>query len=253
MWLIYFTIGGNSEYAQLLEECIKSIHENCKDNSLFDIFVMCDTNYVKNIDHLGTKIHITSTNLDGVQSSMRKIEIFDIPNIQTYEAVLYLDCDIMVCGDITDILSKIVAKGVLYTLIDSFAETIQNPHEDIFFGLEDYDESELAYLKNNIPVFNCGQFAFIPNVTMQKHFSSVRQLVVTHKGSFFYEQSFMNRHFNLNCCQDHEVFGQLGLLYPSIYVPGKVVVHFANAYKDSQKKLFEMQSYYQIFKNNISI
>ena len=242
MWLIYFSVGADVEYAHVLEMCLKTLRENCADITQFDILVMCDTNYVQYVEYLGTKLHITPTNLDGVQSCMRKIEIFDVPNIDQYKAVLYLDCDIVICGDIVQLLSKVVDNNTLYTL----EEFELDPHKTPFFGLENYTDDELKFLNDNcILAFNCGQFAFVPDEPMRQHFREVRQTVDTHTGSSFYEQSFMNRHFNLNCSQNTQVFRQLGILYPSNYISGKIVVHFTGTHKNGQTKLAEMQQYYE--------
>ena len=52
------------------------------------------------------------------------------------------------------------------------------------------------FAKNNIYPFNCGLFAFINTADMKKHFSNILDVIKTHTGIYYYEQSFMNVYFN---------------------------------------------------------
>jgi hypothetical protein len=49
---------------------------------------------------------------------MRKTEIFSFAGVERYSRVLYLDCDIVITGDIREMMSEVCREDVLYTVQD---------------------------------------------------------------------------------------------------------------------------------------
>src|SRR5690242_15703555 len=109
-FLVYYTVGGASSYVRLLEESVASVRRN-NQHADIDVLVMCDQEYVKHMEHLGTLNHVTGRNGDGVQSARRKIEIFDWERVWDYDVVLYLDADIVVSGSLVEPVLKRVADS----------------------------------------------------------------------------------------------------------------------------------------------
>lgn len=244
--LIYFVCGANPDYASLLKTSIESIRATCDlENNNTDLLVMCDEKYQTHVAGLGILMHITEPNLTGIDASMRKVCIFDYPHINQYDNVLYLDCDIIVCKDLAPLFKNIRYNDTLYTCSEL---AVTRPHELIFFSLLNYTPQQLEYLYGMGKTgFNCGQMAFKASQAMCDHFACVRRDIATAKATnhpYFYEQSFMNYHFNLYGKVDDNVLTPITDLTPwnsnqldvNVYI-----AHFANIDRPWDYKLHHMR------------
>lgn len=194
--LIYFVVGGDDEYVQLLEYCINTIR--CyPENDKFDILVMCDEKYVKNVQHLPvTHIHITPNNQNKVYASMRKVEIFEFKDIDKYDKILFLDCDIVIIGSLVSIMNRIIDTEKLYALCDEICDW-----NSVYFSRADkpYTSDDIQYFKqHNMKPFNAGQFAFCNSPKMKEHFQNIKYEIEKYYDAniHFYEQGFMNEYFS---------------------------------------------------------
>lgn len=254
-FLIYLTVGYHPYFSRLTEFCIRTIREN-NDMNRIDICVMCDEPYRKHVEDIqDVTFFETAPNPKPDIASMRKLEVFDIPNIMNYKKVLFLDSDIVVCGDlISTVFSNPLEDGILYTLEETFKE----PHRSAFFSNFTYTEQDILRLNaDGKRGFNCGQFVFAPTETMKQHFHNIRDMVRTHKGSYYYEQSFMNVYFNLNGCSDGTLLARFAKIYPNrdTFDPTKVIVHFnSDGTTDTvgRIKLQRMKAYYELCKKYIA-
>lgn len=243
MNLIYFTIGHDPNYVKLLEFCIGSIHDNSNMDNL-DILIICDENFVKYVKHLNTKIFVTDSNNSAVQSSMRKLEIFDYPNIKNYENALYLDSDLIVCDDL-----NLLFHNVKNDVLSVYKEKDWTNHNNIHWSLENYSPEELSFFeKKEIGVFNCGQFLFKIDESMKENFTAVRNLISNYKGSYFYEQSFMNYYFNLRQKIEYDALCDKVILFPTNYIK-KPILHFCGCGDSIEFKLDKMIKMYEEHKN----
>lgn len=235
--LVYWTVGGpDPAWAQLLELSLRSmLGQLGAESSLqgVDVLVMCDQEWLSSgwlapcfetAKAHGKVLHVheTAPNADGVQASMRKVEVFDWPGIVDYEKVLYLDCDVAVLGDVSrDIFGRMDPDAEHLFVC---TEAPDRTHRMAWFSLPGgYTEDDLLGLeRDGVRPFNCGQFAFslrpcfrsnVPDNPkgsatqrdMQEHFAAVRAMMAErlHKKDYFYEQSFMNHHFNLHRATDN--------------------------------------------------
>lgn len=246
--LIYFTVGGDSEYTHLLKLCLKTLFEK-HDMSKYDVMVMCDelyrphvNNHIDNVD-----IYVVNgLNRDHVHASMRKCEIFKYPKIHQYTKVLYLDCDI-ICVDncLNAIMSSITDDNKLYVLEENASfET----HNGDCHGFRDYTpEQMMAFERDNIKVFNCGQFAFQVSENMKNHFANVCNLIEERMNSYFYyEQSHMNFYFNTNRLTVPLLNQYFLLPVQACEVNHIGFVHFAYGNVSFQKKLRYMEILYHL-------
>lgn len=244
--LIYFVIGGEPEYANLLRFAIHTIRCHPA-NDIYDIMVMCDQNYSKNIDDLRSIVDIyhTPVNPSHIYASMRKVEIFNYPYIHKYDKILYLDCDILISGDLKPLFDTIIQKNLLYVVRES--KDI-NMHNLPYYHRKDnmYDHMTLqTFAQNDIYPFNCGQFGFIATEGMQKQFSIIADEIATKYDPelHFFEQSFMNDFFNRRngLCYDLENMVELFRLEKDTTIHLKILNHFMNASVSYNQKLKYMQ------------
>lgn len=236
MNLIYYVIGGKPEYKDLLECSIEALRRHTK----CDVMVMCDESYLPHISNLSINhIHVTPHNPNHIHASMRKTEIFNFRYIDTYDKILYLDCDIIVDGPLDHVFHTITNPTKLYVVPDRFPFTAE------YFSCKDkpYSKEELTTFETNgLKAFNAGQFGFCNSNQMREHFQEVCKLKQTYDSRYhFYEQSFMNFHFaKANAlCYDLSDF-------VSLYAPNqnkRIINHFCNASIPMQTKLRHMRAY----------
>jgi len=201
MKLVYFTVGFNSNYMKLLYLAIKSLRKR----NTVDVMVICDeslveecSNYLKEFSNITIVSCENSTNAPN--SSMKKLEIFKY-DLSKYSKILFVDSDILV-GRTLDYFFDGITEDKIYAG-DETPYTYINLHKLKFHSFLNYtDEQLLFFEKNKIKPFNCGLFGFMNNSVMKQHFDNILEMVRTHTGHFYYEQSFMNVYFNLRNLAD---------------------------------------------------
>lgn len=197
--LVYFTLGHDPEYVNLTKFCLYSMLLNSPNiSNRLDVMIMCDESYEPYVrTHIPyAHVFLTDKNESAAQTSMRKLEIFSYPTIDNYEHILYLDGDVVVTKDITELFKLDISNDILY--VKKETEDI-NAFNMLFFGLRAYTEDHMRMFqeKKHCP-FNAGHFLFKNSIEMKHHFNNILNMIKEWKGDFFYEQSFMNHYFQLN-------------------------------------------------------
>jgi|GEM_PF-4745701 len=220
MNLVYFTVGFNSDYIKLLYLAIKSLRKR----NAVDVMVICDeslveqcSNYLKEFSDI--KIVPCENSTDAPNSSMKKLQIFKY-DLTKYSKILFLDSDILV-GRTLDYFFDGIIENKLYAG-DEINYTTFNLHELKYHSFLNYTEENLLFFKKNqIKPFNAGFFGFLNNLEMKEHFENILEMVRTHTGHFYYEQSFMNVYFNLRNLADTKLINiqnyRLGFLQQEIF------------------------------------
>jgi Methyltransferase domain/Glycosyl transferase family 8 len=191
--LVYYTIGRSRNYLPLLKMSIESLRMHTPQ---IDIVILCDESLIEECSKIipDVTLLVMPDSKSPEDASMHKLQIFDYPDIWKYQAVIFIDSDILVCTDINQLLEGCVKDDVLYvgTEKESF-----DLHKSIYYSLCNYTDEELArFEKENIYAMNAGCFAFRPSAVMEMHFSNIIDMIDNHTGDFFYEQSFLNAYFN---------------------------------------------------------
>lgn len=201
--LVYYTIGYSPSYVDITELSIRTLR-------MFgwsgDIMILCDESLRELCTQRIANVEIVTfpDSKTPQEASMRKVTIFDVPGIEMYDRVLFLDSDIVVHVDVSTLFARVTNPELLYVSTES---TDQGCHRHVYFSLENYTEDQLQHFKrHSVHVFNAGTFAFVRGVTMQQHFAAVRGMIAAHKGNFFYEQSFLNVYFNTRGITDRSLF-----------------------------------------------
>ncbi len=186
--LYYFTIGFDKTFG----DCLRLAIETLRRYSSQTVMVLIDEDM--QVDGLPSDVIVykCAKSRTPEESSMRKLDVFDYPLVRTFDKVVFIDSDIVTHCDVDSIAMKITDPGKLYV----YTEDFPNGHTHLYFSLCNYTQEQLESLKD-VGVFNAGLFGFIPSEIMKQHFDNVRSLIRNHTGKFYYEQSFMNVHFNL--------------------------------------------------------
>lgn len=196
--LLYYAVYF-SDYVKLFNESISSIIEHGPIN--FDVLLITDESTREEISKLSVakkikfKYYMTGTPRDGVEASRNKLKIFDYYDIDQYENILFLDCDVAANKKINWIFSQNIIPGILHV--------VGNQHSDDFkkfrtstYGFRVLPEQFVGeMLSAKQAPFNAGQFLFTNSVQMRRHFENVNWFIDNWSGEYFFEQSFMNYYF----------------------------------------------------------
>ncbi len=240
--LVYYTVGYSPTYIDVLALSIQSLRTS---GYMGDIAVLCDESFLPRCKELLPSDILFHTFLDSTSpesASMNKLRIFELPGIEMYEKVLFLDSDILVHTNVNALFRRIVSPGKLYVYTET---TKHSDHKNIIWSLCSYDDLELEIFRLcSIHVFNAGCFAFVRNDTMKEHFSAIQDMISKHEGPFFYEQSFMNVYFNRNRQTDRSLFTEDNYMFPKDKkaYPG-YLLHFAGDPGSGKTKLQRMTEY----------
>jgi lipopolysaccharide biosynthesis glycosyltransferase len=255
--LLYTTIGFSSEYCKLLELFLQSLEVYSK--TKYDIAILCDVDLAGQVKEISAKFPcFTFLYLDQPkaksphEASMNKLSIFDLPNINDYTNVLYIDLDCLFFVEPDIFLEQELERGILYCAEDGFVHKIVNPHQSMYYSLQHYTGAELImFEKNKILPFNAGFFMFQNTSKMREHFQNIRTMIATWTKPFFYEQSFMNVYFNLRfttCRNTTLIKPSEYIMFPDMNVKSEgAILHFCGHPGDGKIKYDLMNTYWKKF------
>ena len=178
---------------------------------------------------------------------MNKLKIFDYENINKYNKVFFIDSDIIIHTNFNNIFNNITEDNILYVKRESLK--IED-HKHIRFGLQLYTEEQIDNFKrDNIYIFNAGQFGFLNSEQMKTHFNNINNLIINHRGDYFYEQSFMNHYFNSNKFKNDDILENNVRLFPEkdIIYENKLIHFCGDGEGEGNPKYDAMLNYFNKF------
>jgi len=252
--LVYFTVFGQG-YIDLLDMCLQSIDANtiAKD---FDVLIIADAesqqliNSTCNLSNFNVHFMTVDKPLDGIDASKNKCRIFDWININQYNKILFLDCDIISLKDINAIFEREYQPHKLYTVYNPRIAThaVDSVYHSVTRATEDEKQIYIAF--NQRP-FNAGQFLMINSVKMRQHFDNVKWFMENWPGEYFFEQAFMVEYFCRNAltiCDAIQNDVNIALI-PSdkevkmMHDENTILIHFAGPALDHQVKKEYISNY----------
>lgn len=251
--LIYYCAFDFS-YAKLLAMSIYSLFKTNSQN--FKILILTDLktkDYICNLlgQHiLNKKIHFKLLNTPscGIEASKCKTRIYEYENINYYENILYLDCDIISIKNI-DFIFDNLQNETLYVSNNNGLLKIDahkfNPY--IGFRLIKDEIFQKIKLKNQRP-FNAGQFLFKNSSRMKKHFENINWFMKNWKSKYFFEQSFMNYYFcsallTKNYLDELVFFAKKDC--KDLPLRKSIFIHFVGPALEGEEKLINIKNYYK--------
>jgi hypothetical protein len=243
--LVYYTIGCKRGYIEMLDLSIQSLRKVYSGA----IGILCDESMLSECkEKIPDAIYWSVPDSEtGQIASMNKLRVFDFIEVDDYDAVLYLDADILAVNPIDSYFEGITEDGMLYVYTESDK---QDRHKELFWSLQTYTEEDYAFLRrNNILPFNAGAFGFRPTQVMKDQFQEVRDSIASHTGPYFYEQSFLNVYFNLRNKTVRTLFTpDTYIFFPQTGTPYKNarLLHFADASQSATRKCNRMRDYLEL-------
>ena len=166
--LVYFSVFLNKDMLELLKLLLMSM-KLYSNTDTFDILIITSEEFVKDIDviskifDLELMVYVTSGSTVE-EAVMSRVYIFNYLNMDIYSKVLYLDIDILIQGDITDIFNLEI-EDKLYAINEEGLKIDSIYHGNDFFDFSKTDKSILA--------INAGVLLFKSSKTMKSLFLSI--------------------------------------------------------------------------------
>lgn len=241
MQLIYYTIGKDVKYLDLLSLSIESLRKY--GNYTGDILVIADSatqEAVKTLKDV-TSIMPVAKVVKGYQASINKLKIYNYPAIHNYTKILYLDMDILIQQDIQPMFDKIekISVGVEAPLM------CNSP----WYGSYLLNKNQTARCrKNKIRGINAGTIGF--DIAYLNHIQNIENSLVNDPRIHQYaEQASVNRYLLSHSNIYDTRFN------PNIFIPAnidgyllnkdKTVLHFCGGIGNYDKKINQMREYYK--------
>jgi lipopolysaccharide biosynthesis glycosyltransferase len=193
--LVYFTIGHNLSYIELLKLCINSLYKNGYDDNIL-IVSRYDKEIVQKIKFNKDPIFVRLKADNLFKSSANKFKIYLYDRIYEYDKVLYCDADMLWLKD-PNILFDLITDDKVYVCYDN------GNMADEYWGGGLLTPAETQQIKeDNINGINAGLFAFKSKLV--DHFKHMDKYMNDnqHYANVCLEQPFFNAYLYRNRLYD---------------------------------------------------
>ena len=243
--IIYSCVFFNEKYIDLVNLLLKSykLFGNSHDN--VDYLIICSTDFQKNIqaifDNLNINGKIWCIDLKTkFESAYSRLKIFDYPDINLYNKILYLDCDILVTNSLSNILD-FQLENKLYAL----KENCHRAHHCEIFTDEEYE------LLDKSTTFSSGILLFNNNTIIKDLFSQMLLHIHNHITSKLpipvcLDQAFIVYHAIKNNVDNNTKLINIAINNPTSF-NNETISHFPGGIGVYETKIEKMTN----FMNNI--
>lgn len=245
MNLIYYTLGNNLEYLNILNLNILTLEKYYKNN--FELLFIVDEQFKDSFkSNLVTKIpyniFFTET-LSMRDSSINKLKIYQYDKIEIYDKVIYCDCDILWCSDPNNVFELINNDKILVSNETHHYELMTNP----YWSSNLLNEDEINKINNSkLQGFNGGFFAFssksikiIENI-FKFYIDNINSINECIEQPYINVYLFRNNLFDLNLTKLVNHNG-----YNIDKINGETVIHFAGGPGSYLFKMDKMKLFYE--------
>ena len=172
--LIYSCVFFNEKYIQLIKLLLKSYKLFGNSNDNIDYLIICNPEFKNKIQEIFDKLNINGKIWclelkSKFEAGYSRLKIFDYPNINLYNKILYLDCDILITNSINNILGFHL-ENKLYVLQEGNTN-------HTFWGRELFD------INPNCSAFTSGILLFNNNMIIKDLFSQILLHINNHINS----------------------------------------------------------------------
>lgn len=239
--LIYYSIGGNLQYIEILNMHLKSLSKYIDLN--IDILFITDNNFIEKIKNTLDKLNLNIDNFyffisdtSSVQkSSYSKLKIYDWTLIKNYEKIFYCDIDTIWTNNISNIFNTIVNSDDIY--VSNEDGTMGGCY---YNGKDFFSNEELKKIKeNNVKAINFGAFGFFSKSVLI--FKQIEQFMMDNLDKMnvcieqpygnvvLYRNNVINNSFNTLISHDH--------------ITKKTLMHFPGGPGNYVDKINKMKEY----------
>jgi lipopolysaccharide biosynthesis glycosyltransferase len=238
--LVYTCVFYDVDYTLLLDILLQSISSRCQTKCNFDVLVFTQpsfkTKIEKIIECLNFKVYICILDCDSiVEAKSTRLKIFDWPLIHKYKNILYLDTDIVIGENISDIFN--------YRLDDLLYAQREGPIESQYLGGKLFDFNQID---KNTQGFNSGVLLFPNSLTIKFLFMDIYKHIVDYNKQYpligHVDQQFINYHTIPKKLHNMDLLSKYCTNSPSF--PVKMFNHFAGSHGNTMNKYKCMKEYF---------
>lgn len=230
--ILYTCVFSNKHFIKLLELLLISIKEFGNLKNDIDILVLTHPDFKNDIEKLcqNIKINVIIYCMDFntvPEAKSARLYIFNIPFIDNYDKILYVDTDIIITNDLQNIFK--------YEITDKLYVVEECDISGDYFGKEFFNFNEID---PKTPAFNSGVLYFKPCETIKVLFKEILEHILTFsKFGSHVDQPFFNYHTISKNLNDTSFLYKYSTNNPHNYISNKqlCICHFAGNYNDNGK------------------
>jgi len=246
--LIYSCVFFNEKYIDLINLTLKTYKLFGNSSDDIDYLIICNPEFKKSIQDIFDNLNINGKLwcLDVktiFEAGYSRLKIFDYPNINLYNKILYLDCDILITNSINKVLD-FKLNNKLYVLKEGNTN-------HVYWGGPLFFENNL-----NIDAFTSGILLFNNNVILKNLFSIILEHIDSHINRNLpipecLDQPFIVYHSIKNDLYDNQKLINLVINNPKEF-NGETICHFPGVPGHYESKIEKMNNFMNdvIFKLN---
>jgi lipopolysaccharide biosynthesis glycosyltransferase len=250
MNLIYLCVFHNIDYLNLLELLVRSLAiKGNIDKSTTEVLIFTTPTFVDSIEsklsifHIPILYHLLE--LDTLmEAGSARLFIFDYPEIEKYNKILYIDTDVLINSDINILFNLNIESDTIYALEE---ETISCSHH----GSDFFD---FTLIDKDTTAFTTGILFFIPSLSIRDLFNKIILHISTYITAYktppaCLEQPFFIYNTITDKKYDNQLLKQFVENNPTKAVLDKIVYHFPGGPGNYSSKIRKMESFWSSFMN----
>ena len=214
--LIFLTSFCDEKYITLLDKLLYSVHRYGNLDKHTHLLIYTSSHLKRIIEetvpwiaYFTIKFSINDSIHDKVQACKARFDVFNVPEVKSYDNILYLDTDILINSDINDVF-QLCQEDKLYATHEHGFD-INHPQYGNNWGRRLFSEEEFNKMTDTRGV-NSGILLFKNGPAVRKVFENIlsdprlRDKNYTNGGC--YDQEFINYHFIKEDCLDRDKIHQ---------------------------------------------
>ena len=235
--LIYSCVFFNENYVELLRLLLKSYVLFGNPRKDIDYLVICNPDFKENVDKVFREIAIEGKIWDLdlktlFEAGYSRLFIFDYPNINEYDKILYLDCDILVSNNISNLVD-FELENKIYALKEG---NTNHP----YWGSQFFPDG------HNVEAYSSGILLFNNNVIIKQLFKTILDHIHRHKEQGLpipdcLDQPFIVYHSITQQLYNNEKLIEFCLNNPDrVGCQGETILHFPGGPGSYDSKIMRM-------------
>jgi len=248
--MIFVCVFHDPKYVRLLVMFLESLFMNGRiQTATTDVVIYTSSTFrtwlEQNSRWYDRLLFVVEDGKTSARSACRaRLDVFDLPITRGYDAILYMDTDILVLNDVNPIFAML-KDDLLYAIEEG-------PIEHNFWGGVLFGDELRRYPKDQ-KGFNSGVLLFRNSPTMQRLFRDIRQDMMERPFELgLHDQPYFNYHAIRNRLaetQQMKDFVELRLVLVrnrQMYQPStKTLLHFIDGKHPRNSKEYAMRRYFQ--------
>jgi hypothetical protein len=245
--IIYSCVFFNEKYINLINLLLKSYKLFGNSSGDVDYLIICNPDFQKKIqaifDNLNISGKIWCIDLKTkFEAGYSRLKIFDYPDINLYNKILYLDCDILVTNSINKILD--------FQLEDKLYALKEGNTNHVFWGNQFFDNNPYC------AAFTSGILLFNNNIIIKDLFSQILLHIHNHITSMLPIPGCLDQPFIIYHAVKNNLYNNQKLINIVINNPNnfnnETISHFPGVPGHYESKIVKMTNYMRDIMFNVT-